>query len=313
MLAEDGALHVVEERERGAFRRVGPGAQARFRLRLGDVVARRVPLHRAVGLRRRDAERGLEEQKAAPEQIRGGGGRERLDALPASAHDDGNAAQKKRDVRAEPRGDFAQFGLRERVPAARVQQAQRRRRVGASAAEPRAVRHAFFEPPRDGRARGNALAEELGRAQDEVARVRRHAGRVARERIRRRVRRFERVAERNRRDERDERVKAVRTRSRDGEHEIDFRGREKGDGRRRFHGPPIKRVPAARPQAEKRLLTVSPNKGFFAFQQFSRQIMKVSSSLKNLKLRHPNCQVVRRKGRIYVINKTHPRYKARQG
>lgn len=41
--------------------------------------------------------------------------------------------------------------------------------------------------------------------------------------------------------------------------------------------------------------------------------MKVSSSLKSLKKRHPNCQVVRRKGRIYVINKTHPRYKARQG
>ena len=39
--------------------------------------------------------------------------------------------------------------------------------------------------------------------------------------------------------------------------------------------------------------------------------MKVSSSLKNLKLRHPNCQVVRRKGRMYVLNKTHPRYKAR--
>ena len=41
--------------------------------------------------------------------------------------------------------------------------------------------------------------------------------------------------------------------------------------------------------------------------------MKVSSSLKSLKKRHPYCQVVRRKGRIYVINKTHPRYKARQG
>jgi large subunit ribosomal protein L36 len=41
--------------------------------------------------------------------------------------------------------------------------------------------------------------------------------------------------------------------------------------------------------------------------------MKVSPSLKSLKKRHPNCQVVRRKGRIYVINKTHPRFKARQG
>lgn len=41
--------------------------------------------------------------------------------------------------------------------------------------------------------------------------------------------------------------------------------------------------------------------------------MKVVSSLKSAKARHPNCQVVRRKGRLYVINKTNPRFKARQG
>lgn len=41
--------------------------------------------------------------------------------------------------------------------------------------------------------------------------------------------------------------------------------------------------------------------------------MKVAPSLKSLKGRHAKCQVVRRKGRIYVINKTEPRYKARQG
>lgn len=41
--------------------------------------------------------------------------------------------------------------------------------------------------------------------------------------------------------------------------------------------------------------------------------MKVRSSLKSLKNRHKDCQVVRRKGRIYVINKTQKRYKARQG
>jgi large subunit ribosomal protein L36 len=40
--------------------------------------------------------------------------------------------------------------------------------------------------------------------------------------------------------------------------------------------------------------------------------MKISSSLKSLKNRHPNCQVVRRRGRVYVICKTDPRYKARQ-
>jgi len=41
--------------------------------------------------------------------------------------------------------------------------------------------------------------------------------------------------------------------------------------------------------------------------------MQVLSSLKDAKNRHRDCQVVRRRGRIYVICKTHPRLKARQG
>ena len=41
--------------------------------------------------------------------------------------------------------------------------------------------------------------------------------------------------------------------------------------------------------------------------------MKVKSSLKSLKARHRACRVVRRKGRVYVINKVDPRYKAKQG
>jgi len=41
--------------------------------------------------------------------------------------------------------------------------------------------------------------------------------------------------------------------------------------------------------------------------------MKVVSSIKSAKKRHPACQVVRRRGKIYVINKVEPRYKARQG
>ena len=41
--------------------------------------------------------------------------------------------------------------------------------------------------------------------------------------------------------------------------------------------------------------------------------MKVKSSLKSLKLRHRDCKVVRRKGRVYIINKKAPRFKARQG
>lgn len=41
--------------------------------------------------------------------------------------------------------------------------------------------------------------------------------------------------------------------------------------------------------------------------------MKVRSSLKTAKKRDKDCRVIRRKGRIYVINKKNPRYKARQG
>jgi large subunit ribosomal protein L36 len=41
--------------------------------------------------------------------------------------------------------------------------------------------------------------------------------------------------------------------------------------------------------------------------------MKVTNSLKTLKKRDKNCRVVRRKGRVYVINKTQRRFKARQG
>jgi len=42
-------------------------------------------------------------------------------------------------------------------------------------------------------------------------------------------------------------------------------------------------------------------------------VMKVLSSLKSAKKRDKNCRVVRRKGRLYVINKQNPRMKARQG
>jgi large subunit ribosomal protein L36 len=41
--------------------------------------------------------------------------------------------------------------------------------------------------------------------------------------------------------------------------------------------------------------------------------MKVANSLRSLKLRHRDCRIVRRKGRVYVINKVQRRYKARQG
>ena len=40
--------------------------------------------------------------------------------------------------------------------------------------------------------------------------------------------------------------------------------------------------------------------------------MKVRNSIRSLK-RQPGAQVVRRRGRVFVINKRNPRLKARQG
>ena len=41
--------------------------------------------------------------------------------------------------------------------------------------------------------------------------------------------------------------------------------------------------------------------------------MKVCNSLRSKKLRDKSCQIVKRKGRIYVINKLNPKLKVRQG
>lgn len=41
--------------------------------------------------------------------------------------------------------------------------------------------------------------------------------------------------------------------------------------------------------------------------------MQVLSSLKSTKNRSKDCQIVKRRGRIYVICKTNPRFKAVQG
>ena len=58
-----------------------------------------------------------------------------------------------------------------------------------------------------------------------------------------------------------------------------------------FYGPPLPNVPVA----------------------LEDLVMKIANSLKSLKKRDKNCRIVRRKGRVYVINKTNPRFKARQG
>ncbi len=41
--------------------------------------------------------------------------------------------------------------------------------------------------------------------------------------------------------------------------------------------------------------------------------MKIASSLKSLKKRDLNSKLVKRRGKLYVINKKNPKYKARQG
>jgi large subunit ribosomal protein L36 len=43
-----------------------------------------------------------------------------------------------------------------------------------------------------------------------------------------------------------------------------------------------------------------------------RHSMKVLSSLKSAKTRHRDCKVVRRRGKVFVICKKNPRFKARQ-
>ncbi len=40
--------------------------------------------------------------------------------------------------------------------------------------------------------------------------------------------------------------------------------------------------------------------------------MQILSSLKAAKQRYRDCQIVRRKGKVYVICKSNPRFKARQ-
>ena len=47
--------------------------------------------------------------------------------------------------------------------------------------------------------------------------------------------------------------------------------------------------------------------------EIASEPMKIRNSLKSLRGRHRDNRLVRRKGRVYVINKTQRRFKARQG
>jgi large subunit ribosomal protein L36 len=41
--------------------------------------------------------------------------------------------------------------------------------------------------------------------------------------------------------------------------------------------------------------------------------MRVVNSIKTVKTRHKDCKLVRRRGVTFIINKTNPKFKARQG
>ena len=51
----------------------------------------------------------------------------------------------------------------------------------------------------------------------------------------------------------------------------------------------------------------------YGLSKHQERPMKVRNSLKSLRGRHRNNRLVRRKGRVYVINKVQRRFKARQG
>ena len=60
-------------------------------------------------------------------------------------------------------------------------------------------------------------------------------------------------------------------------------------------------------------LQLSKNKLKDYISSFTKvKIMKIKSSLKSIKKRDLNSKLVRRRGRVYVINKTNPKFKARQ-
>jgi large subunit ribosomal protein L36 len=79
-----------------------------------------------------------------------------------------------------------------------------------------------------------------------------------------------------------------------------------------------------RPKIAPRRLIGAPESGIGARSSFRRGFrpqlrrslgapVKVRNSLKSLRNRHRDNRLVRRKGRVYIINKTQKRFKARQG
>jgi large subunit ribosomal protein L36 len=75
------------------------------------------------------------------------------------------------------------------------------------------------------------------------------------------------------------------------------------------HPPERVDEPAAHPYVARDLQTDASQARLCA----RAKAMKVRNSLKSLRSRHRSNRLVRRKGRVYVINKVQRRFKARQG
>jgi large subunit ribosomal protein L36 len=60
-------------------------------------------------------------------------------------------------------------------------------------------------------------------------------------------------------------------------------------------------------------LAFAPRRQVPILNLYQFHAMKVLSSLASAKRRHADCQVVKRKGTVYVICKSNPKFKARQG
>jgi large subunit ribosomal protein L36 len=68
------------------------------------------------------------------------------------------------------------------------------------------------------------------------------------------------------------------------------------------------------PQGGRRALRLDKTARFQYPRPLARTgTMKIRNSLKSAKTRDKNCVLVRRRGRLYVLNKKNPRLKARQG
>ena len=63
----------------------------------------------------------------------------------------------------------------------------------------------------------------------------------------------------------------------------------------------------------KALINIKHRQTFDEIKENRNRKMKVASSLKTLKNRSKDCKIVRRKGRVFVINKKNPKFKAVQG